>query len=117
MNTQQICDLIANYKTGIGISPLASKYQIAVPSVYRILRKHEIALRPPRRKYPIDTAFFDNIDCEKKAYFLGFLYADGFNDESRGITRLQLQERDKQILEDLNILIQPTKPLQFVDNK
>ena len=31
------------------------------------------------RKHSFDYNYFDNIDCEKKAYFLGLLFADGNN--------------------------------------
>ena len=32
-----------------------------------------------QRKYPIQEDLFDKIDTEEKAYVLGLLYADGYN--------------------------------------
>lgn len=46
------------------------------------------------KKYHFNTGFFDNIDSEEKAYWLGFLYADGYNCEKRGFIRLALQTGD-----------------------
>ena len=31
-----------------------------------------------RRKYQVNEFFFDEIDSEEKAYWLGFIYADGY---------------------------------------
>ena len=66
-----------------------------------------------KRKYPLNELYFDNIDTEEKAYFLGFLYADGYNFTKRTRVLLGLQARDKEILEKLSSFLQPTKPLQF----
>jgi len=70
-----------------------------------------------RKKYTFDERFFDHIDSEEKAYILGFLYADGYNDESRGVITLSLQEADKEILDKISVVIKNTKPLQLIDMK
>lgn len=53
------------------------------------------------RKYKLNENYFDKIDIEEKAYFLGLLYADGyiFTLRSNKYVRLQLQKIDKHILE------------------
>lgn len=71
-----------------------------------------------KRKYKIDENYFDQINTEEKAYFLGFLYADGYNNTSRNCVRLVLQDTDRDIVQRLNNLLQPSKPLYFeVTNK
>jgi hypothetical protein len=65
------------------------------------------------RKYPLNEQFFDAIDSEEKAYFLGFLFADGTNSVVKTEVKLSLCEDDKDILERLNALLQPDKPLYF----
>ena len=47
----------------------------------------------------INKNFFNKIDTEEKAYFLGFLYADGYNNTDRNSVALSLKEDDKEILE------------------
>jgi hypothetical protein len=44
--------------------------------IYRIL-KEENAMEPGRRRYNINQDYFETIDTEEKAYWLGFLAADG----------------------------------------
>jgi hypothetical protein len=65
-----------------------------------------------KRKYPINEQFFDEIDSEEKAYFLGMLYADGTNSIKKTEVSLRLQEEDYEILLKLNDLLQPTKPIR-----
>jgi hypothetical protein len=52
-----------------------------------------------KKKLFIDESYFDTIDSEEKAYFLGFLFADGCN-TGKGVS-IQLQAGDISILEKL----------------
>jgi len=69
------------------------------------------------RKYPINEKFFNCIDLEEKAYFLGLLYADGTNSTAKTEVSLRLQENDRMILCKLNELLQPTKPIMPIIRK
>ena len=53
-------------------------------------------------QYTFDTHFFDEINTQEKAYVLGFLFADGYNYEKRGVVSLSLQEKDKEILDKIS---------------
>jgi DNA-binding transcriptional regulator WhiA len=55
-------------------------------------------------KYQINQDFLNEINTEEKAYFLGFFYADGYNNEKQGKLILSLNEKDKEILEKFNNL-------------
>jgi len=64
------------------------------------------------RKYPINESFFDSVDTPDKAYFLGILYADGWNQPNKNSVKIQLSGADKEILIKLIKLIYPNgKPL------
>lgn len=51
----------------------------------------------PDGKKSIDSQYFHDIDCEEKAYWLGFLFADGYIDHTNGI-ELSLKKHDKKHL-------------------
>lgn len=68
-----------------------------------------------QRKYLVKEDFFDNIDSEEKAYVLGFIYADGCNSIERNAVIINLKETDKDILLKITTLVQPTKPLMYID--
>ena len=108
-------ELFAKYETGkFTAVDLAKEYPISSTAINGLLRRHGYKAKSQselQRKYNIDETFFDVIDTEEKAYFLGFLYADGCNATNRNAVILSLKEDDRDILEKLNSLLQPQKPL------
>ena len=101
--------------TGKQLSELFPISQVAINTLlkrngYMAKSKSEL-----KRKYPIQEDFFDDINTEEKAYILGLLYADGYNNTDRNSVTLGLKESDKDILDKITNLIQPTKPLQYID--
>ena len=108
-------ELFAKYETGkFTAVDLAKEYPISSTAINGLLRRHGYKAKSQselQRKYNIDETFFDVIDTEEKAYFLGFLYADGCNATNRNAVILSLKEYDKEILEKLNSLLQHKKPL------
>lgn len=44
--------------------------------------------------YSYAETLFETIDTEEKAYWLGFLYADGYIDDSKNVIELALKEED-----------------------
>lgn len=50
------------------------------------------------KKYQYDQNFFKKIDTEEKAYFLGFLYADGSLNKERYSISMTLHHKDKEII-------------------
>lgn len=96
---------------------LSKEYGFSEVTICKVLKRNGYAARDrtqSNRKYSIRENYFDSIDTEEKAYIMGLLYADGYNDTSRNSVNLSLKESDKQILEDITKIIQPDKPLQFV---
>jgi intein/homing endonuclease len=67
-------------------------------------------------KYSINKNLMDCIDTEEKAYWLGFFYADAYNNEKLGRLVVELQERDKEHLcKCARFFGQPRTP--FIQNK
>jgi LAGLIDADG-like domain len=62
-------------------------------------------------KYSINDNFFEAITTENQAYFLGFLYADGYVNRRKFV--LSLQEKDKDILEKFCLALNTQHPLYF----
>ena len=50
------------------------------------------------RKYSLNEHYFDVIDNQNKAYILGLLFADGWNDDKTNVISISLEESDKDIL-------------------
>lgn len=69
------------------------------------------------RKYECDYDFFKEIDTEEKAYWLGFLYADGCVHKSSHQMTLVLSIEDKEHLYKFNRCLKSTYPIKLVRDK
>lgn len=65
-----------------------------------------------KRVFTLDEHYFDKIDSEEKAYFLGYLFADGHNSITKGTIRLRLAEKDESILVKFKSIINCGVPLK-----
>ena len=65
------------------------------------------------KKYSFNEHYFDKINTEDKAYFLGLLYADGCNVFTKNIITISLQAQDVHILESFVDCVEFTGPLLF----
>lgn len=71
-----------------------------------------------RRKYKnFNEDYFDIINTEAKAYFLGLLFADGNVSTNRNTIRIQLSEYDKHILSIFSSEIYGIENIRFINNK
>lgn len=67
------------------------------------------------KTYHWDESFFELIDTEQKAYWLGFIAADGCVDHKE--FRLHISERDVEHLKEFKSAIQSTHPIHYTANK
>lgn len=108
-------EIVKRYLAGNNSTVIAKDYGITPQAITGLLRRRNVPIRPQtenKRKYEIDETFFNKIDSQEKAYFIGFLYADGCNFETKHSVSLCLAEKDEEILSKLNALIQPNRPLK-----
>jgi hypothetical protein len=119
---------IEQYKAGKSSPLIASELDINDSTVCRILKRNDVSIREAElthRLYPIDFDYFKEINTEEKAYFLGFLYADGTifdggGANSRYEIRLMLHTQDRDILERFSRAIylgkDKTEENEFIDD-
>ena len=74
------------------------------------LLKEQGILEDRRRKYFCDFDYFKNIDCEEKAYWLGFILADGCVKHNNNFC-FTLSYKDSYILNELNNCLNSTYPI------
>lgn len=112
---QEISEL---YMSGLSIKKLENIYNVSDSVIRRILKICNIRIRDNShkgRKYSINEYYFDNIDIPNKAYILGLIYADGCNYRKQNRVKIELQEKDKDILTKINNEINSDKPLSFIN--
>ena len=122
LTSDQREEIAKKYQTGkYKVVDLAREYHVANQSICSLLKRRNIFIfndkSQLRRIYPLDETYFNNIDSEDKAYFLGLLYADGCNHSKRGSIVLALAEEDVEILNQLRKFLKTEKPLSYRDNQ
>lgn len=108
------------YQQGKTLKEVSECCGVSLQAIWCFLKKNNIPTRTQseaKRRYPINEHFFDIIDNEHKAYFLGFIYADGCNSPNRYSVCINLQEDDKEMLITFKNMIQPLKPLIFINKQ
>lgn len=108
-------EVIRLYGSGMTMKEVGEKVGTSYTTVRNCLVRYGIELRTSVSYIDVhtfDEHFFDKIDTEEKAYFLGYLFADGCILQDRHYTiRLNLHEKDRAILERFKELIRSTAPL------
>lgn len=95
---------------------LSKEYNVTPFSISQLLKRRGVQtfkIHKTPKKYSLDHSYFDCIDTECKAYFLGLLYADGYIHEKRHVINLDLQEEDKHILDEFLIELKSNNILLF----
>lgn len=75
-------EVIEDYNKGISIIKIMEKYNTSYNSIKKCFDKHNIIITNHQNKTKFNQYIFDCIDTEEKAYWLGFLYANGYIDSS-----------------------------------
>jgi hypothetical protein len=95
-----------------GYMALKRKLNLLGVDTSRNMKRYSYKLSKALHKYTLDDTVFETIDTEEKAYWLGFLYADGYNHESKTCISLRLQESDLEILEKFQNFLKTDCPIK-----
>ena len=104
------------------LKQLASEFGCSYGSIRNLLNKQGIASRGNKNGYPRNELYFNLINTPQKAYWLGFLYADGCvhnnsNEISINITDKDQVEKFKEAIGAINHKITETKDKRFENAK
>lgn len=79
----------------------------------KLLKKNNLPIyinEKQAKRYTYNKNYFKEINTPNKAYFFGFLYADGYNNEDKKYIEISLAEQDIEILERFK------KDIEFTGN-
>jgi intein-encoded DNA endonuclease-like protein len=91
--------VIERYDKLKNLKKVAKSFNVSLRPIVRILKKNNIELT--NRRYDVNHSFFEVIDTEEKAYWLGFLFADGYiRERNTGLSlELKLAVKDREHIE------------------
>lgn len=112
LSEQQRQEIVKKYLSNLyTVKELAEEYSVNKTSVSRLLQRNGIELRNSR--YHFNQDFFDVIDTEEKAYWLGFLYADGYINSKANKVSLRIKDNDAYILEEFAKHLDSNIPIKY----
>lgn len=106
----EMCDMYIN---GHCVDEIANIYGVNNESLRKKFNLWGVPMR--HSIYTSNEHYFDEINDQNKAYILGLLWADGYNNVSRNTVLISLQEEDRYILDKINKLMENTHPLDFLN--
>ena len=89
-------------ETGISLTKMSQKYEIGRWTLTDRFKKLGINIVNKQNELKFDNTVFDSIDNEEKAYWLGFIFADGYISSTNNTFEISLKGSDKEHLEKFN---------------
>lgn len=96
LDDDKCLEIINKYNNGINRNKLSKEYGVSHRTITNIIERNLNKRDRGNKKYTVNENYFNKIDTEDKAYWLGFLYADGYILEKGKafITGLTLKDLD-----------------------
>lgn len=110
-------NIIEDYNKGINLLDLSQKYGHSPTNIKKFLIKNNIKIRENgewQTFYTWDKSFFKKIDSYEKAYWLGFIYADGNvrrKEYGQGLFQIALARKDRNHLVKLKKSLKSNHPI------
>lgn len=105
MTNEEEIEIINKRKNGVRLTQIMNEYSIKSPkTIYDIIKRNGIK-KVGNKKYIVDENYFSIIDSEEKAYWLGFLYADGYvrlKNNRSGQLKFKLSVKDRNHIDLFN---------------
>jgi hypothetical protein len=115
---EQADDIVGLYETGeYTMNALSKEFNINHATISYYLRKAGLVGKSIIQHYDCNTDYFEKIDTEEKAYWLGFLYADGnvYITKNGGSVyiRIELSSLDEDLLKLFLFSIGSNHPIKY----
>lgn len=115
LNEEQIKYIIDNYETKTS-TQIAKELNISSEAVSNVWFRNHLFGKDKRVYSLLNENYFEKIDSQDKAYFLGFIGADGCLYETKdknkqNILRINIQKKDIKILQLLKEYLKTDKPI------
>ena len=120
ISKEELTEIIEMYQNNVSLREIEKRTSHGRPAITKMLQRLGIKTTTGNhyRKYFFDFNFFEKIDNEYKAYWLGFMYADGciLKQDNRGYGeqefKIQIAKEDLQLLEKFKQDIKSTYPIR-----
>ena len=109
--------IVQRYLEGESGISLSREFKVADVNVYNLLKYRNIPRRTQEelRDYHVDHRYFETVDSDEKAYWLGFIYADG--GVVNNTLKIELSAIDKEHIHLFGKSIKSNHPLVYRESQ
>jgi len=119
LSQSQIDEILFLYPSGMNTCELGKKFSVTHSTISDLLKFYGIFLRTPsevKQIYDINEQAFDKLTF-RNAYWLGFIYADGYICEKSNCLTIKLKSTDRIILEEFKKFLRSSHPIRIAKDK
>lgn len=115
MTADEKIKIVSYYKSfPMTYEDVSNKFGISLPSVAKVLKEYNVKPYTKVQLFSpdLDEHYFDNINTEEKAYFLGLLITDGCIHNTKGkqsLVSLTLKEQDEYLIDKFKECVKSNK--------
>lgn len=112
---EQLNDIINKYQNQhLSLKSIGEEYNVSRSTITRLLKQNNVEIKKTNHKYYANYRIFESIDSCEKAYWLGFIAADGCNyerEQNASIT-INIHQKDLEHLEKFKNFVNSNKPIE-----
>lgn len=124
LTSQEILDIKQMVDNGVDYDTICKKFKISETALLNRIQNNKWSARPGKKnQYTFNEYYFDKIDDEHKAYWLGFLMADGYILSARHRTKKESQSfgfsismKDKELFDYFKADLESNNPVNVYNN-
>lgn len=121
LTIEEELQIIERYNNGESTRKIAETSILSKSAISALLRRHDVETKGTgnsygysNKKYTLNASYFSKIDTEEKAYWLGFISADGHvSDEA---IEINIQKKDEQHLVKFLKAVDSNSVIKYQDN-
>ena len=123
LTQKEIDEIVSMYENNTSLREIEKKTSHGRPAISKMLEELGVKTTTGNhyRKYFFNFDFFETIDNELSAYWLGFIYADGCvlpqNKYGEQEFKISINEKDLELLEKFKNDIESTYPIRYDKSK